>query len=274
MNMLMKTNLLRTVHIQPIPEEKLGHFPFNIPAIQSNTEIEFRAPVTFLVGENGSGKSTLLEAIATAVGAYTVGAEDLGRDKTLAHAQELATYLKLVWSIKTRHGFFLRAEDFFGYVKRLAQMQSELRQELERVDREYAGRSRTAQGLARMPFARELHDMQQQYGRELNTYSHGESFLELFQSRFKPGGLYLLDEPEAPLSPTRQLTLLSMLKQMVAQKCQFIIATHSPILMAFPGATILSFDETPARPVAYEQLEHVTVTRSFLNDPAQYLRHL
>ncbi|NJN55708.1 MAG: AAA family ATPase, partial [Anaerolineae bacterium] len=129
-------------------------------------------------------------------------------------------------------------------------MEAELLAELRRVDQEYAGRSAHAKGLARMPFAGQLHEMRQQYGRDLNTYSHGESFLELFQSRLQPGGLYLLDEPEAPLSPTRQLTLLSMIKQMVAQNCQFIIATHSPLLMAYPDAAILSFDYAPARLVA------------------------
>lgn len=270
----MLHNHLRAIHIRPIPAEQQEQFPFNIPAIKGNTEIMLDTAVTFLVGENGSGKSTLLEALATVIGAYTVGAEELVRDQTLAHAQKLAGYLKLVWSIKTRHGFFLRAEDFFGYVKRLAQMEAELQAELRRVDREYNGRSQQAKNLARMPFAGQLHQMRQQYGRDLNTYSHGESFLELFQSRLQPNGLYLLDEPEAPLSPTRQLTLLAMIKQMVAQNCQFIIATHSPILMAYPGATILSFDYAPARRVVYEELEHVTVTRSFLNDPEAYLRHL
>ncbi len=267
-------NHLRAIQIRPIPSEQQERFPFNIPAIKGNTEIVLDTAVTILVGENGSGKSTLLEALATAVGAHTVGAAELAQDDTLAHAQELAGHLKLVWSIKTRHGFFLRAEDFFGYIKRLAQMEAELQAELQRVDREYNGRSQQAKNLARMPFAGQLHQMRQQYGRDLNSYSHGESFLELFQSRLQPNGLYLLDEPEAPLSPTRQLTLLAMIKQMAAQKCQFIIATHSPILMAYPGAAILSFDYAPARRVAYEELEHVTVTRSFLNDPEAYLRHL
>ncbi len=270
----MNSNHLRTVRIQPIPADKQTQFPFNIPAIQGNVNIEFTAPVTFLVGENGSGKSTLLEAIATEIGAHTVGAADLARDQTLVHAQALGRYLRLVWSIKSRHGFFLRAEDFFGYVKRLAQMEAEMQAEIRQVDKEYVGRSAQAKKLAKMPYMRELHDLHTRYGRDLNTYSHGESFLELFQARLQPNGLYLLDEPEAPLSPTRQLTLLSMLKQMVGQNCQFIIATHSPILMAFPGASILSFDYAPARLVAYEDLEHVTVMRSFLHDPEQYLRHL
>ncbi|HAZ44940.1 MAG TPA: hypothetical protein DCZ55_10825, partial [Cyanobacteria bacterium UBA11371] len=108
----------------------------------------------------------------------------------------------------------------------------------------------------------------------LDANSHGESFLKLFQSRFVPGGLYLLDEPEAPLSPLRQLAFLSMLKDMVNQDSQFIIATHSPILMAFPQASILSFDSYPVKEVPYDQLEQVTLTKAFLNNPESYLRHL
>jgi predicted ATPase len=153
-------------------------------------------------------------------------------------------------------------------------MQAELEADLRRVDAENAHRSKMAQGLARMAYASELAAMREQYGRQLINFSHGESFLELFQARFRPDGLYLLDEPEAPLSPAHQLTFLSLLKQMVAQNCQFLIATHSPILMAYPDATILSFDETPIQPVAYDDLEHVAITRSFLNNPDQYLRHL
>lgn len=265
---------LRAIRYNAVDAAEAAQFPFSIPAVRALDELTLSAPVTFLVGENGSGKSTFLEALALAIGAYTVGSEDLEQDSTLTAVRALAQRLRLVWSARTRSGFFLRAEDFFGYVKRLSQMEAELLAEIQRVEKEYAGRSAQAKGLARMPFASELHALREQYGRHLNTYSHGESFLELFQSRFQPNSLYLLDEPETPLSPMRQLTLISLMKQMAAQRCQFIIATHSPILMAFPDAEILSFDETPIAPVAYEALEHVTVTRTFLQDPDAYLRHL
>jgi len=265
---------LRSIRRRPVDEETAGQYPFNIPAIQSLTGLELTAPVTFLVGENGSGKSTFIEAVALNIGAYTVGGKDIQRDETLTAVRALADRLQLIWRIKIRDGFFLRAEDFFGYVQRLAQMEAELLAELKQIDKEYAGRTEKARSLARMPHVSELTALREQYGRNLNAVSHGESFLELFQSRLKPGGLYLLDEPETPLSPMRQLTLLSMIKQMTAADCQFIIATHSPILMAFPDAAILSFDYHPIRAVAYDTLEHVTITRSFLNNPDQYLRHL
>lgn len=249
-------------------------FPFNIPAIRALDSLDFTSPVTFLVGENGSGKSTFLEALAVSIGVTTVGSEEAAYDETLTAVNTLAKQFRLVWKIRNRNGFFLRAEDFFGYIKRITQMEADLLEEIRQVDKEYVGRSDHAKGLAKMPHMTELNALREQYGRQLSTYSHGESFLELFQSRFAPNSLYLLDEPETPLSPMRQLTLISLMKQMVAQDCQFIIATHSPILMAFPDAEILSFDDSPVQPVSYDELEHVTITRQFLNNPEQYLRHL
>ncbi|HRJ43529.1 MAG TPA: AAA family ATPase, partial [Caldilineaceae bacterium] len=157
---------------------------------------------------------------------------------------------------------------------RMAQMQKELEADLAAVEEEYAGRSDYAKGFARMPHAKELAAIRARYGEGLDARSHGESFLALFQARFVPSGLYLLDEPEAPLSPLRQVGFLALLHEMVQQESQFIIATHSPILMAFPGATILSFDEAPVRSVPWEQLEHVTITRDFLNQPGAFLANL
>jgi predicted ATPase len=249
-------------------------FPFNLPIIQTLPEIKFTAPVTFFVGENGSGKSTLLEAIACAAGSITVGSKNLEADETLAKIRKLARQFKLSWQKKTRKGFFLRAEDFFGYAKRMSQMREALQKDLEEVDETYQGRSKLAIGLAKMPYARELHEIERRYGNGLDARSHGESFITLFQSRFVPNGLYLLDEPEAPLSPLRQLSFISLLKQMVEQDAQFIIATHSPIILAFPRAQILSFDVIPVKWVQYDDLEHVTLTRSFLNNPAPFLKHL
>ncbi len=255
------------LHLRSVSKKKVSKnidtFPFNIPLIKKFKEIEFRRPVTFFVGENGAGKSTLLEAIATGVGSIAVGGEDIQQDKTLSHARRLSEQLKFVWNQKTTRGFFLRAEDFFSFAKRTNQMT----QDLEEIASEY-------EGLAKRAILKEKADLVRRYGDNLDENSHGESFLKLFQSRFVPGGLYLLDEPEAPLSPLRQLSLLSMLKEMVNQNSQFIIVTHSPILMAFSGASILSFDSYPVREVAYNELEHVSLTKAFLNNPESFLRHL
>ena len=125
-----------------------------------------------------------------------------------------------------------------------------------------------------MPYQGQLADMQRRYGDGLDSRSHGESFLTLFQSRFVPDGLYLLDEPEAALSPMRQLTFIAALKQMVLENSQFIIATHSPILLAFPDAQILQFANGAIREVKYKELEHVQLTKDFLNNPDPFLRHL
>ena len=135
-------------------------------------------------------------------------------------------------------------------------------------------RSKYAEGLAQGPLASSLAAMEQRYGIDLDANSHGQSFLKLFQSRFVPGGLYLLDEPEAPLSPQSQLALLAMIGDMVSQDAQFIVATHSPMLLAFPAAQIYSFDATPIAAVAYEDLDHVRLTRDFLNAPERYLRQI
>lgn len=256
-------------------EKERRDFPFDVPTIQTLDEIQFTAPVTFLVGENGSGKSTLLEALACAIGSTTVGSESVKTDPSLVEIRKLAQHLRLAWTKRTQKGFFLRAEDFFGYAKTLTKMRQELEQDIQSVDETYGGRSKLASALAKMPHQNELHALNNRYGgRGLDAYSHGESFMALFQSRFVPGGLYLLDEPEAPLSPIRQLSFLSTLKYMVKEDAQFIIATHSPIIMAFQPAVILSFDNAKITQVKYDDLENVKLIKSFLNDPDAYLNHL
>jgi len=253
-----------------------AEFPFSVPAVRMLTELDVSAPVTFFVGENGSGKSTLLEGIAAAAGLPAVGSDDLPSDQTLAAQRRLAAALRLAWRRRTARGFFLRAEDFFGFTKRLSRERAELLHRLRELEAEYREQDRSAYalGLAQGPVHASLAGMESRYGVDLDANSHGQSFLKLFQARFVPGGLYLLDEPEAPLSPQSQLALLALLHDMVGQGAQFVIATHSPILLAFPGARIYSFDRTPIERVEYADLEHVTLTRDFLNDPGQFLRYL
>jgi len=264
------------VSLQREDGEAKDHFPFSIPALRELETLDLNRPVTFLVGENGSGKSTFLEALAWAIQAVAVGSEPLDQDATLEHVRPLGEVLRPVWNNRVRRGFFLRAEDFFGFVKRTNQSRAELEADGRRVRAE---RPELPQGeLDRIagPFEGSAQALAARYGDNMDARSHGEQFLAFFQSRLVPGGLYLLDEPEVPLSPSRQLALLSILKGEVEQQkpSQFIIATHSPILMAFPGARILSFDQTPIREVVYDDLEHVRLTRDFLNRPEQFLRHL
>lgn len=271
--------LLSIMHLQsltprPFLDSDLNEFPFTVPVIRSLPEIKFTSPVTFFVGENGSGKSTVLEALACAVESITVGTESVKTDKTLAPVRKLSKYFKLAWTKRTRKGFFMRAEDFFGYARSMRETREELEEEYNNVERDYEGRSKYAADLARSAYAGQLAAMKNRYGRDLDNFSHGEAFLTLFQARFVPGGLYLLDEPEAALSPSRQLSFLSALRQMVEEEAQFIVATHSPIILAYPGAQIFSFQNGAIKQVQYEELEHVQLTKDFLNNPQSYLRHL
>ena len=247
-------------------------FPFNLPIVKVFAELVFESPVTFFVGENGSGKSTILEAIACGIGSPTIGSKNVDRDPTLEAPRALAKNIRYVWNKKTSRGFFLRAEDFFNFTRRMVGIREEMEQLSGEFEDELDGYGlMLAKGMAEG----QRSAIVDRYGENLDANSHGESFLKLFRQRFVPGGLYLLDEPEAPLSPLRLLSLISMLKVMVEEKsAQFIIATHSPILMSFPGATIFSFDAVPIEEIPYDEVEHVTLTRDFLNNPESFLRHL
>jgi len=254
----------------PLPDS----FPYNVPVIRNLDTLEFSSSLTFFVGENGSGKSTLLEAIAAAASLPTVGSVDTGDDPTLNDIRKLSRLLKWSLTKRTRTGFFMRSEDFFGFSKRIAQQMAFMRQQLESDDESHDGQSAFARQMAKMPYAREYRAMKELYGDGLDAQSHGESYFKLFRSRFRPKGLYLLDEPEAPLSPNRQLTLLALLQQMIQQDAQFVIATHSPIILAYPGATIYNFTDGRIEAAKYDDLEHVSITRDFLNNPQAYLRYL
>ncbi len=253
-------------------------FPFAVPAIRalgSLDELAFATPITFLVGRNGSGKSTLLEALAWACEAITIGSRPIERDPTLDPIVPLGRALRLVWNRKPRRGFFLRAEDFFGYVRSVKQSIAELDRDAGAVRAETPGLPKGELDRIASPFEGSAAALRRRYGDDMDARSHGEQFLELFQTRLVPRGMYLLDEPEAALSPQHQLALISLFKRAASeQECQLIVATHSPLLMATPDATILSFDEGAVRPVAWSELEHVRLVRDFLNRPESYLRHL
>lgn len=264
---------LREVQI-PFPTGRMGGFPFNIPILQTLDKVAFPGSVTLFVGENGSGKSTLLEAIARKAEMITVGSEEIHRDHTLDPIQPLVDGIKLVWNKRTHRGFFLRAEDFFGYTKRLRDLQRDLLSDLAQVEDDYQGRSDYAKSLAAGPVASSLNAFNARYGGDLDANSHGESFLMLFKSRFVPEGLYILDEPEAALSPLSQLGLISLIKNMVTRGGQFIIATHSPILMAMPDGALFDLDREPPAFVQYNDLEHVKLYRSFLENPESYIGRL
>ncbi len=248
-----------------------ARFPWTLPLVRDLEALEFTAPVTFLVGENGSGKSTLLEGIAVGMAAVAAGAHDLRRDPTLQAARDLAGGFVFVRRRHARTRLFLRAEDVFGYTGRLTGDMAglvEIEAELAQLP-EGPGRDR-ATGMARGQRAA----LERRYGTDLDARSHGETFLALLQTRLVPNGLYFLDEPETPLSPTRVLALIALIADRVRQGCQFVIATHSPMLMALPDAVILLAEEGRLRRTEWNDVDHVRVTRAFLADPAAHLRRL
>lgn len=223
-----------------------GRYPFNLPAVRGLDRLDLDPKMTVFVGENGSGKSTLLEAIAVSCGFNPEGGTRNFAFGTRPSHSELHAHLRVAKGIRRpRDGFFLRAESFFNVAS-----------EIERLDAEPFGGSRIIASYG---------------GRSLHEQSHGESFLALLMHRFGGQGLYLLDEPEAALSPQRQLAALSRIHDLILQGSQFIIATHSPILMAYPQACIYSFGAHGIQRVAYEDTEHYQVMHDFLTNPARML---
>lgn len=250
-----------------------GRFPLSLPIFRSLERLDFRARVTFLVGENGCGKSTLLEGLAAGTGAVAAGGRDLERDPTLTAARVFARAFRFQRARHPRGTLFLRAEDVFGFTLRVRDQIEGLRDvedELRTTLREGSWGQRLAVGAA----AKERAALTRRYGPDPDARSHGETFLHLLQQRLQPRGLYFLDEPETPLSPTRVLALLAILQDRAGQDCQFVIATHSPILMALPHAELLLLDGGTIAPIAYEDVEHVRITRAFLDDPHSFLRRL
>ncbi len=237
-----------SVHLVWDDVEEPDRFPFSIPAIKKLGSLKLHPAVTFLIGENGSGKSTLLEGIAVRLDFEQTGGDAKFNFGTRRLDGGLHDAIRIQSSLYRRPGdrFFLRAETVF-----------DLATEIDREAKEEDGYMLRRYG-----------------GRSLHTRSHGEAFLAIVQNRMKQESFFLLDEPEAALSPTRQLTALKEIDWLVRSGCQFVIATHSPILMAYPDSQIYELGDHGIREVAYEDTEHYTLTRAFLEHPKTFLRHL
>jgi predicted ATPase len=240
---------LRGVRLLPDRIPSPDAFPFSIPALR-DLDLALTTPVTFLVGENGSGKSTLLEAIAVVCGLPATGGgkNELADRFGVANDHTLASALRPSFSERPRDAFFFRAETLAHFATLL---------EARRADPDFWGD----------PYAR-------YGGRSLHTRSHGEAFLATFAGRLGRG-LWLLDEPEAALSPQRQLALLALVWDRVeAGETQLVIATHSPLLMTFPGARLLALDETGIHQTTLPETSHYQLTRAILEHPERYWQHL
>lgn len=217
-----------------------ARYPFNLPVVRNLDELTFHPKVTFLVGENGSGKSTLIEALAVAWGFNAEGGSKNFRFDTRASHSELHRFVRPIRSTKrAKDGYFLRAESYFNVAT-----------QIEDLDREPGLGARIIDSHG---------------GASLHEQSHGESFFALLEHRFRGQGLYILDEPEAALSPSRQLSFLARLHELVGQGSQFIIATHSPIILAYPQAWIYQTSPRGLERIDYEDSDHYQVTRNFLN---------
>lgn len=238
------------LHLELVRERiaEAGRYPYNLPAFRELDRLPFHPRVTFLVGETGSGKSTLLEAIAVSYGLNAEGGSLNFNFATRSSHSALEESIRLAKSLRTPGDcYFLRAESFFNVAT-----------EIERLEREPGGPSLLdAYG-----------------GRSLHEQSHGESYFALFENRFRDHGLYLLDEPEAALSPKRQLQFLALLHHYIERGGQFVIATHSPILMAYPDARIYVLDDAGIHETAYEETEHFQISRGFLMHPRRSLEVL
>jgi len=252
-------------------------FPWTVPALHAFRELRFPAAVTFLMGENGCGKSTLLEALAIAAGAVAAGATGLANDPSFAGSRALAETLALSKAPRRpRTRLFFRAEDALGFHRRVRDEMDELERLASAIDEEartlgdVAGGKRRAAGNLRGERAQ----LTRGYGEDPHAQSHGEAFARILDRRLVPEGLYFLDEPETPLSPTRVLALLATIRAHARSGSQFVIATHSPILAALPDAAIYLIDGARIARTAYADLESMRVTRDFLNAPERYLRHL
>lgn len=232
---------LREVRLERERVADFDIYPFSVPAIRSLHTISFHPDVTFFVGENGSGKSTLLEAIAVAMGFGPEGGTRNMLFQTAETVSSLHQYLRTVRNARrARDGYFLRAESFYN----VATYTDEVG---------YLG------GYEDKP---------------LHHRSHGESFLAILNHKLRGNGLYIFDEPESALSPTRQMTALASLHRLVQNGSQFIIATHSPILLAYPHCRIVHFADDGMRDISYEETDHYFVMRRFLNNHAAMVEEL
>lgn len=246
---MLASHFVQRITLRRDTVERFDRYPFCLQAVRALDVLEPHPKVTFFVGENGSGKSTLLEAIAVALGFNAEGGTRNFHFDTRPSHSELHAHLRIAKGYKRpRDGFFLRAESFFNVATNIEQLDAEPAPSPRLID-SYGGVS-------------------------LHEQSHGESFMALMMNRFGGQGLYLLDEPEAALSPQRQLAALARLHDLASDGSQFFIATHSPILMAYPDAWIYRFDSDGVQRVAYEDTEHFQVMQAFMRDPQRMLRTL
>lgn len=238
-------------------------YPFNLPFF--NQKIEFTSPITILIGDNGCGKSTLLQLIQNKMDLFQVGESF----KKINHVKASVKY-----QLSKPRGYYFSSEDFTTYIKEIEKEKAYSYTQIEEVELEYKHRSNYAKSLAQSTHKKTIHELEALHDRDLSRSSHGEAYLSFFKSRIRPNQLILIDEPETPLSFENQLALLMILKNAIKDNAQLIIASHSPVIMAYPGAQILHFHQDGLVEMKYEDIEQVQNLKHFLNQPDAYFRHL
>lgn len=245
---LLSSHYVRGVSLKRDAIPSFGNYPFNLPSLKALDELTFHPKVTFLIGENGMGKSTLLEAVAVALGFNAEGGSFNFNFSTFDSHSELGNYVKVIKGIdRPSDGFFLRAESFYNVASNIEEMDSE------------GGGPRVIDSFG---------------GRSLHEQSHGEAFFSTFLHRFRGKGIYILDEPEAALSPLRQMSMLTRIHDLVGEQSQFIIATHSPIIMAYPDSVIYEFTEEGITEKNLEETNHYRIMKQFFDDKKRMMHHL
>lgn len=245
-------------------------FPFNVPSIKHARNIQL-SDLNFFIGDNGTGKSTLIETIAFRLQLPHIDGAGYAK-KSFYAAVQLAPYLELDFNIDRPRGFFFRAEDFGDYLNSIDRQDAELHGHLKSLEGEVP--THIIQQM-KDNANYQIHHVRKNYGQELSTFSHGEAYLKIIQEKIQTRGIYILDEPEAALSPAKQLSLIHFINDHLrSNTSQFIIATHSPILMSMPDANIFEITEAGMAKTPLEETEHYSITKNFLNHPEMYLRHL
>lgn len=264
------------IHLKKIglPSMKDAPYPFSVPALNQGGEFSFDASVTVFIGENGCGKSTMLNLIAAKAGLYKIAMqEEIHRDKDKLF-RNAGKNVTADFRLGKPSGFYFSAEDFTSYIHSLEKEKNYAREELARVRSEYAGKSAFSRMMASAPFENTLNDIGGMYQKDLLTSSHGEAYLDFFASRMRKGQLYLLDEPETPLSVQNQLALLAIIDEAIREDCQFILATHSPILMGIPEAALFEFSKEGIRRTTFSEVESIRLLRQYLANPSQFFDYL
>lgn len=254
-----------------IDSKRTSPFPFNIPAVIFAKQVAIDKNVTVFVGDNGCGKSTLLETLALSLNLPLIGGY-IGDHAGFEAANILKPLMEIEWGRQTPAGFFFRAEDFSDFINSVDNERKKLDIDLGEL-KGHVDDAVIRQMSDSMNF--KLSSMRKEYGEHMQAFSHGEAYLKIFEARIGKKGVFLLDEPEAALSPLKQLSLLFLIMESVkSQNTQFILATHSPIMMGIPGATIYEIKEDGMQKVTFEETDHYRITKTFLNNPNYYLRHL